>query len=71
MSDALQTTPDYTAIKTKQNAAWASGDYARIGITLQATGENLAEAMDLSPGCLTSRPATAMRRSPLPVAGAR
>ena len=50
MSDTLQTTPDYTAIKTKQNAAWASGDYARIGITLQATGENLAEAMDLPPG---------------------
>ena len=24
-------TPDYAAIKTKQNAAWASGDYAKIG----------------------------------------
>jgi ubiquinone/menaquinone biosynthesis C-methylase UbiE len=42
-------TPDYAAIKTKQNAAWASGDYARIGTTLQIVGENLAEAMDLSP----------------------
>ena len=40
-------TPDYTAIKAKQNAAWASGDYARIGTTLQIVGENLAEAMDL------------------------
>ncbi|MCL4768083.1 MAG: methyltransferase domain-containing protein [Hyphomicrobiaceae bacterium] len=41
--------PDYAAIKSKQNAAWASGDYARIGTTLQIVGESLAEAMDLSP----------------------
>lgn len=40
--------PDYAAIKTRQNAAWASGDYARIGTTLQIVGESLAEAMDLS-----------------------
>ena len=44
------TTPDYAAIKAKQNAAWASGDYARIGTTLQIVGESLAEAMDLEPG---------------------
>jgi ubiquinone/menaquinone biosynthesis C-methylase UbiE len=43
-------TPDYAAIKAKQNAAWASGDYARIGTTLQIVGETLAEAMDLRPG---------------------
>jgi len=43
-------TPDYAAIKAKQNAAWASGDYARIGTTLQIVGESLAEAMDLTPG---------------------
>jgi SAM-dependent methyltransferase len=42
--------PDYPAIKTKQNAAWASGDYSRIGVTLQIVGETLAEAMDLRPG---------------------
>ena len=42
-------TPDYSAIKAKQNAAWASGDYARIGTTLQIVGESLAEAMDLRP----------------------
>jgi len=41
--------PDYTAIKTKQNAAWASGDYAAIGTTLQIVGEQLAEALDLKP----------------------
>ena len=30
--------PDYSAIKLKQNAAWSSGDYARIGTTLQIVG---------------------------------
>jgi ubiquinone/menaquinone biosynthesis C-methylase UbiE len=42
--------PDYATIKAKQNAAWASGDYARIGTTLQIVGESLAEAMDVRPG---------------------
>ena len=41
--------PDYALIKSKQNAAWASGDYARIGTTLQIVGEDLAEAMDMRP----------------------
>jgi SAM-dependent methyltransferase len=41
--------PDYVTIKGKQNAAWSSGDYARIGTTLQIVGESLAESMDLSP----------------------
>jgi SAM-dependent methyltransferase len=43
-------TPDYPAIKAKQNAAWASGDYSRIGVTLQIVGESLAETMDLRTG---------------------
>ena len=42
--------PDYAAIKTRQQAAWASGDYARIGVTLQIVGETLAEVMDLPAG---------------------
>ena len=44
------TTPSTTALhtlKTKQRAAWASGDYAVIGTTLQIVGETLAEAADL------------------------
>jgi SAM-dependent methyltransferase len=45
----ITATPDYTAIKARQNAAWASGDYAKIGTTLQIVGESLAEALDLSP----------------------
>lgn len=44
------TTPDFAAIKAKQNATWGSGDYAIIGSTLQITGESLAETMDLRPG---------------------
>lgn len=43
------TQPDYEAIKSRQNATWASGDYAKIGVTLQIVGEQLAEAMDLAP----------------------
>ncbi|MDN4587135.1 SAM-dependent methyltransferase [Xenophilus aerolatus] len=38
---------DFDAIKTRQQAAWASGDYAVIGTTLQIVGEQLAEACDL------------------------
>ena len=41
--------PDYQAIKNKQNATWASGDYSKIGIMLQIVGEELAEAMKLTP----------------------
>jgi ubiquinone/menaquinone biosynthesis C-methylase UbiE len=40
-------TVDLNAIKTRQQAAWASGDYAVIGTTLQIVGESLAEACDL------------------------
>ncbi|MDO9223547.1 class I SAM-dependent methyltransferase [Hydrogenophaga taeniospiralis] len=38
---------DFTALKTRQQGAWASGDYAVIGTTLQIVGEQLAEACDL------------------------
>lgn len=38
---------DFAAVKTRQQAAWASGDYAVIGTTLQIVGESLAEACDL------------------------
>ena len=37
-------------IKSRQNVAWASGDYAVIGSSLQLTGERLCEALDLSAG---------------------
>jgi ubiquinone/menaquinone biosynthesis C-methylase UbiE len=44
------TTPDYAAIKTKQQGTWASGDYAVIGTTLQIVGETLCEAVDVAAG---------------------
>lgn len=51
MNTATQiATPDYDAIKGKQNAAWSSGDYAVLGTTLQIVGESLAEALDLRAG---------------------
>jgi len=36
-----------TAIKSRQQATWASGDYAVIGVTLQIVGELLNEAADV------------------------
>ncbi len=43
-------TPDYAAIKQRQQAVWSSGDYAVVGTTLQIVGENLCEALDLRAG---------------------
>jgi ubiquinone/menaquinone biosynthesis C-methylase UbiE len=39
--------PDFATVKTRQRAAWSSGDYAIVGTTLQLVGEALCEAMDL------------------------
>lgn len=41
---------DLTALKSRQQAAWASGDYAVVGTTLQIVGEMLCEALDLRAG---------------------
>ena len=43
-------TPDLAAVKTKQQAMWASGDFAVIGTTLQIVGEMICEAVDLRAG---------------------
>lgn len=42
--------PDFAAIKTRQQAAWSTGDYAVVGTTLQIVGEDLCEALDLRSG---------------------
>ena len=42
--------PDLAAIKQKQQATWASGDFAVVGTTLQIVGESLAEAVDVRAG---------------------
>ena len=41
---------DYEAIKARQRASWASGDFGRIGVRLQIVGESLCEAVDLRAG---------------------
>lgn len=44
------TTAGAPSIKTKQQAMWASGDFAVIGTTLQIVGETLCESIDLRAG---------------------
>ena len=44
---AIPPTIDFTSVKARQQAAWASGDYAVVGTTLQIVGEALCEAVDL------------------------
>ncbi len=41
---------DLAALKTRQQGAWSSGDYAVVGTTLQIVGEELCEALDLRSG---------------------
>jgi SAM-dependent methyltransferase len=50
MSLAIDTTPDFNAIKQRQQATWESGDFAVIGTTLQIVGEHLAESVDVRAG---------------------
>jgi ubiquinone/menaquinone biosynthesis C-methylase UbiE len=42
--------PDLNALKTRQHAAWSSGDYAVVGTTLQIVGEQLCETLDIRAG---------------------
>jgi ubiquinone/menaquinone biosynthesis C-methylase UbiE len=52
MSAVISATPavDLAAVKTRQQAAWSTGDYAVVGTTLQIVGETLCEALDLRSG---------------------
>jgi len=47
LSTPVAPAPNYVAIKQRQQATWASGDYAVVGTTLQIVGESLAEAVDV------------------------
>jgi SAM-dependent methyltransferase len=47
---AVTPAPDLAVIKTRQQAAWATGNYAVVGTTLQIVGESLCEALDLRAG---------------------
>jgi ubiquinone/menaquinone biosynthesis C-methylase UbiE len=53
MSSVVPVSPtsvDLAAVKTRQQAAWSTGNYAVVGTTLQIVGENLCEALDLRSG---------------------
>jgi ubiquinone/menaquinone biosynthesis C-methylase UbiE len=43
-------TPELAALKSRQQVAWSSGNYAVVGVTLQIVGEQLCEALDLRAG---------------------
>jgi ubiquinone/menaquinone biosynthesis C-methylase UbiE len=44
------TAPDYGAIKAAQRTGWETGDYPRVGNTLQLIAERLLEAADVRAG---------------------
>jgi ubiquinone/menaquinone biosynthesis C-methylase UbiE len=44
------TTAELDAIKSRQRATWAAGDFSIVGTTLQIVGESLCEAVDLRAG---------------------
>src|SRR5262245_58213292 len=50
MGTAVKASPDFEAIKARQQATWATGDFGRIGVLLQIVGETLCEAVDLRSG---------------------
>ncbi len=41
---------DLAGVKSRQQAAWSTGNYAVVGTTLQIVGESLCEALDLRAG---------------------
>jgi ubiquinone/menaquinone biosynthesis C-methylase UbiE len=48
--DPERMTDDFFTVKARQQAMWASGDFAVIGTTLQIVGESICEAVDLRAG---------------------
>jgi SAM-dependent methyltransferase len=49
-SGSTAASPGVPSIKARQQAMWASGDFAVIGTTLQIVGELLCEAVDVGAG---------------------
>ena len=47
MTELSTPTVDLAALKARQQATWASGDYAVVGTTLQIVAERLCETIDL------------------------
>jgi SAM-dependent methyltransferase len=42
-------TPDLAAIKGRQQMAWSTGDYGKVGVTLLMMGELLADVVNVQP----------------------
>lgn len=47
MRASIPAATDLDAVKSRQQMAWGSGDYAVVGTTLQIVGEALCEAVDI------------------------
>ena len=58
-------TADFSEMKRRQQATWASGDYAVIGTTLQIVGKRWPRRpkFERATECSTLRPEMAMRLS--------
>lgn len=54
--------PDLGAIKTKQQATWASGDYAVIGVVAGNGNATLASASSLATGVAAAHPSSPLTR---------
>ena len=65
--------PDLEAIKARQQATWASGDYSAVGARIPIISEQLCDSADLRAGwrCSTSPAEAGTRRWPPPAAAAR
>jgi ubiquinone/menaquinone biosynthesis C-methylase UbiE len=50
MSTTTTTAPDLAAVKTRQQAIWASGDYSAIATLIVPVAETLCDAADLHAG---------------------
>jgi len=50
MSTSSPTTPDLDAIKQRQQATWATGDFSVVAARIVLAAENLCEAADLQAG---------------------
>ena len=50
LSTPAATTPDLAAVKERQQATWASGDFSEVATTIVLVSERLADETDLRAG---------------------
>jgi SAM-dependent methyltransferase len=50
MINTITPTPDYAAVKVRQQATWASGDYHAVAARIQLTSDHLVDSADLRAG---------------------